>query len=121
MDYCAGDPGSILAGAEFPTGIQFWVIREIKTNVKKQQDLYVNNLVGDIKANPRDFYRYINGQKKDSQGVPSLNRKNGNGVAESGLEQADEFTYWSVYGCVQQNMSTAKSRSHFINDIFVSA
>ena len=29
--------------------------REIKADVKKQHDLYVNNLVGDIKANPRDF------------------------------------------------------------------
>ena len=53
--------------------------------------LYVNNLVGDIKANPRDFYRYINGQKKDTQGIPPLKRRNGNGVAESQLEQADEF------------------------------
>ena len=26
LDYSAGDPGSIPAGAEFPTGIQFWVI-----------------------------------------------------------------------------------------------
>ena len=34
--------------------------REIKANVRKQHDLYVNNLVGDVKANPRDFYRYIN-------------------------------------------------------------
>ena len=39
---------------------------KIKADVKKQHDLYVNNLVGDIKANPRDFYRYINGQKKDT-------------------------------------------------------
>ena len=29
-------------------------------------DLYVNNLVGDVKTNPRDFYRYINSQKKDT-------------------------------------------------------
>ena len=65
--------------------------REIKADVKKQHDLYVNNLVGDIKANPRDFYRYINGQKKDTQGIPPLKRRNGNGVAESELEQADEF------------------------------
>ena len=63
--------------------------REIKADVKKQHDLYVNNLVGDI--NPRDFYRYINGQKKDTQGIPPLKRRNGNGVAESELEQADEF------------------------------
>ena len=33
--------------------------REIKADVRKQHDLYVNNLVGDVKANPRDFYRYI--------------------------------------------------------------
>ena len=60
--------------------------REIKADVKKQYDLYVNNLVGDIKANPRDFCRYINGQKKDTQGIPPLKRRNGNGVAESELE-----------------------------------
>ena len=38
--------------------------REIKDDVRKQHDLYVNNLVGDVKANPRDFYRYINSQTK---------------------------------------------------------
>ena len=40
--------------------------REIKDDVRKQHDLYVNtcSLVGDVKANPRDFYRYINSQKK---------------------------------------------------------
>ena len=38
--------------------------REIKDDVRKQHDLYVNNLIGDVKANPRDFYRYINSQKK---------------------------------------------------------
>ena len=44
--------------------------REIKADVRKQYDLYVNNLVGDVKANSRDFYRYINSQKKDTQGIP---------------------------------------------------
>ena len=38
--------------------------KEIKAVVRKQHDLYVNNLVGDVKANPRGFYRYINSQKK---------------------------------------------------------
>ena len=46
--------------------------RNIKADVKKQHDLYIINLVGDIKANLRDFYRYINGQKKDTQGIPPL-------------------------------------------------
>ena len=44
--------------------------KETKADVRKQHDLYVNNLVGDVKANPRDFYRYINSQKKDTQGIP---------------------------------------------------
>ena len=41
--------------------------REIKDDVRKQHDLYVNKLVGDVKANPRDFYRYINIRKKKRQ------------------------------------------------------
>ena len=52
--------------------------REIKADVRKQHDLYVNNLVSDVKTNPTDFYRYINNQKKDTQGIPPLKRKNGN-------------------------------------------
>ena len=57
--------------------------REIKADTKKQHDLYVNNLVGDVKANPRDFYRYINSQKKDNQGIPPLKKRNGSGIAQS--------------------------------------
>ena len=50
--------------------------REIKADIRKQHALYVNNLVGDVKANPRDFYRYINSQKKDTQGIPPLKKRN---------------------------------------------
>ena len=53
--------------------------------------MYVNNLVGDVKANPRDFYQYISSQKKDTQGIPPLKRRNGNGVAQSDLKKAVEF------------------------------
>ena len=35
----------------------------------------MNNLVGDVKANPRDFYCYINSQKKDTQGIPPLEKE----------------------------------------------
>ena len=62
-----------------------------KADVRKQHNLYVNSLVGDVKANPRYFYRYINSQKKDTQGIPPLKRKNGKGVAQSDLEKAEEF------------------------------
>ena len=59
--------------------------------MKKQQDLYVNNLAGDIKANSRDFYRYINSQKKGTRGIPPLKRRNGSSLAELDFEQADAF------------------------------
>ena len=51
----------------------------------------MNNLVGDVKANPKDFYRYINSQKKDAQGIPPLKNRNGGGVAQSESEKAAEF------------------------------
>ena len=44
--------------------------REIKADIRKQHDLYVNNLIGDVKVNPKDFYKFINSQKKDTQGIP---------------------------------------------------
>ena len=59
--------GSAKIRAKFET-----LRREIKADIRKQHDLYVNNLVGDVKANPKDFYRYINSQKKDAQGIPPL-------------------------------------------------
>ena len=66
--------------------------REIKADIRKQHhELYVNNLVGDVKANPRDFNRYINSQKIDVQGIPPLKKRNGSGLAESDFEQAGEF------------------------------
>ena len=33
----------------------------------------------------------INSQKKDTQGIPPLKRRNGKGVAQSDLENAEEF------------------------------
>lgn len=40
--------------------------REIKADIRKQYDLWVNtcNLVGDIKSNWGDFYQYISSMKK---------------------------------------------------------
>ena len=51
--------------------------REIKADIRTQHDMYVNNLVGDVKANPRNFYRYINSQKKDVQDIPPLKKRQG--------------------------------------------
>ena len=43
------------------------------------------------KANPRDFYRYINSTKKDAQGIPPLKKRNCGGVAHTESEKAAEF------------------------------
>ena len=51
--------GSAKIRAKFET-----LRREIKADIRKQHDLYMNNLVGDVKANPKDFYRYINSQTR---------------------------------------------------------
>ena len=97
--------------------------REIKADVRKQHDLYVNNLVGDVKATPRDFYRYINSQKKDTQGIPPLKRKNGKGVAQSDLEKAEEFNgqFTDVFSKNEHIQAPLLDRSApFMNDMVVS-
>ena len=98
--------------------------REIKADEKKKQhDLYVNNLAGDVKANSRDFYLYINSQKKDTQGIPPLKRKNGKGVAQSDLEKAEEFNgqFTDVFSKNEHTQVPLLDRSSpFMNDIAVS-
>ena len=96
--------------------------REIEADVRKLYDLYVNNLVGDVKANPRDFYRYINSQKKDTQGIPPLKRKNGKDVAQSD-EKAEEFNsqFTDVFNKNEHTQVPLLDRSApFMNDIAVS-
>ena len=91
-------------------------------HVKKQHDLYVNNLVGDITANPRDFYRNINSQKKDTQGIPPLKRRNGSGLAE--LEKAEEFNgqFTDVFNKREHTQVPFPNHSApFLKEIHVSA
>ena len=97
--------------------------REIKDDVRKQYDLYVNNLVGDVKANPRDFYRYINSQKKDNQGIPPLKRRGGTGITASEIEQDEEFNgqFTDVFNKSDHSGVPFLSRSApFMDDIVVS-
>ena len=77
--------------------------------------MYVNNLVGDVKANPRDFYRYINSQKKDVQGIPPL--------AESDFEKAGEFNgqFTDVFTKTEHSQIPLLNRkAPFTEDIVVS-
>ena len=80
-------------------------------------------MVGDVKANPRDFYRYINSQEKDTQDIPSLKRRNGKGVAQSDLEKAEEFSgqFTDVFNKNEHTQVPLLDRSApFMHDIAVS-
>ena len=83
----------------------------------------MNNLVGNVKANPRDFYRYINNQKKYTQGIPLLKRKNGKGVAQSDFEKAEEFNgqFTDVFNKNEHTQAPLLDMSApFMDDIVVS-
>ena len=100
-------------------------IHKLKTphTCGQQHDLYVNNLVGDVKANPRDFYRYINSQKKGTLDIPPLKKKNGKGVAQSDLEKAKEFNgqFTDVFNKNEHTQVLLLDRSApFMNDTVVS-
>ena len=91
--------------------------REIKDDFRKQYDLYVNNLVGYVKANPRNFCWYIGGQKKDNQ------RRGGTGITTSEIEQAEEFNgqFTDVFNKSDNSEVPFLSRSTpLIDDIVVS-
>ena len=62
-------------------------------------------MVGDIKVNPKDFYRYTNSQRKDNQAIPPLKRRNGSGLAESATEQAEEVNgqFTDVFSKTSEN------------------
>ena len=68
--------------------------RDITADVRKQYDLYVNNLVGD------------QNKKKETQGNPPLNKRSGSGVAQSELEKAEEFSsrmFVCLFVCLEFN------------------
>ena len=76
----------------------------------------MNNLVGDIKANPRDCYRYINCHKnchKNSPNVSPFKRGNGSGVAQSDFEKADELNvqFTDVFAKTEHNQVPLLDRS----------
>ena len=65
-------------------------------------------MVGDVKANSKDFYRCINGRKKDALDIPPLKQRNGSGFAQSESEKAAEFNGQLMYSL---NPSTVRSLS----------
>ena len=71
----------------------------------------------------RDFADAQDSQKKDTQGIPPLKRKNGKGVAQSDLEKAEEFNgqFTDVFSKNEHTQVPLLDRSApFMNDIAVS-
>ena len=84
---------------------------------------YLQPQTGIYSCQYRYFYRYINSQKKDTQGIPPLKRKNGKGVAQSDLEKAEEFNgqFTDVFSKNEHTQVPLLDRSApFMNDIAVS-
>ena len=81
--------------------------KEINTEIKKQHDLYVNSLAGDIRTNPRNFYRNVNSQRKDNQGIPPLKKRDDSGLAECESDQAEEFNGQFTNGFTQNRFNEA--------------
>ena len=62
-------------------------------------------------------------RKQDTQGIPSLKRRNGNGVAQSNLEKAEEFNgpFTDVFNKNEHTQVPLLDKSaHFMDDIVVS-
>jgi hypothetical protein len=55
--------------------------------VNEAHNTYVNNLIGDIKKDSKPFWKYINNQKADKQGMPPLLTKD-NKSAETDKRQS---------------------------------
>jgi hypothetical protein len=56
--------------------------------VNEAHNTYVNNLIGDIKKDSKPFWKYINNQKADKQGIPPLLTKD-NKSAETDKDKAE--------------------------------
>ena len=71
---------------------------------------------------PRNFYRYINSQKKDAQGISPLKKRNGGRVAQSKSEKAAEFNgqFADVFTKTEYSQVPLLDRSvPFMEDIVV--
>ena len=83
----------------------------------------MNKLVGVLRANPRDFYRYINSQKKDAQGIPPpLKKRQGSGLVRSDFEKASELNgqFTDVFTKIEHSQFPLLDRSApFMEDIVV--
>ena len=76
----------------------------------------------DVKANHKDFYQYINSQKKDAKGIRPLKKRNGSVVAQSESKKVAEFNgqFTGVFTKSEYSQVPLLDRSAaFMDDIVV--
>ena len=78
--------------------------RQVKKDIDEAHDKHVNNLIGDIHKDSKPFWKYINCQKADKQGIPPLTTKD-NKVAETDQEKAEALNtqFTSVFTTTEYN------------------
>ena len=65
--------------------------REIKEDVRKQHDLYVNNMIGDVRQILETSIGTSIVRKRQSR-YSAFERRGGSGITASEIEQAEEFS-----------------------------
>ena len=80
----------------------------------------MDNLIGEVKAYPRDLYRNINSQKKDVKGIPPLKKRQGSDIAQLDFEKASELNgqFTDVFTKTEHSQVPLLDRSvPFMDDI----
>ena len=79
---------------------------------------HMRNLIGDIKEDPKPFWRYISSQKSDVQGIPPLETKD-NGTAKTDLEKAEALNkqFSSVFTRTEYDSIPMKTPEQKMPDI----
>ena len=62
--------------------------KRVTVSLRSEKSKYVNKIIGDIKTNPKPFWKFIRSQRKDNQTIPPLKNPSGT-TAESDLEKAE--------------------------------
>lgn len=63
------------------------VRRQLSKYLREARNDYINGVIGDVKSNPKPFWKFIASQRKDSQSMPPLRKEQGH-LAESDDEKA---------------------------------
>lgn len=78
---------------------------QIKTETEKAHSDFINNMIGDIKNNPKPFWRYVNSKKQDKQNIPNLKRSDG----------SEATTDFDKAQCLNQQFSSVFTNTEYMS------